>query len=267
MPFGHCSPTSSRPIASRRSRAASAGPRTRRCERPWSRHRRRRVRTKAPFSVTCACIRSTRRAARCCGRSRRRVSGGRWIWHRSSAASGIITVGKRLVPIEDIALVEAFEAREDSRLRSKKEFRARVVLVDRESLLIEQTQEAFAKANGFHWLAADQVALNPAIRFRVENFAPAEGFAPTKPYATRLRWHDGDNDQSKLLLARPEDVIALLAAPTRPAPLPPRGSAGSSKLRRARRNARTSTPPAQPKLQLNINDLRDNRSAKAFSVR
>ncbi|MGY3235624.1 hypothetical protein ACVWZ4_003833 [Bradyrhizobium sp. USDA 4472] len=58
----------------------------------------------------------------------------------------IITVGKRLVPIEDIAIVEAFEARDDPSLRSSKEFRARVVLVDRESLLIEQTQEAFAKA-------------------------------------------------------------------------------------------------------------------------
>lgn len=157
----------------------------------------------------------------------------------------IITIGKRLVPVEDIALVETFEAREDSSLRSTKEFRARVVLVDRESLLIEQTQEAFAQASGFHWLTADQVALNPAIRFRVESFEPAEGFAPTKPYTTRLRWHDGDNDQSKLLLTQPEDVVALLASPTRPAPLPPRGSAGSSMLRRARRNARAPLTPTQ----------------------
>lgn len=157
----------------------------------------------------------------------------------------IITTGKRLVPVEDIALVEAFDARADSNIRSAKEFRARVVLVDRESLLIEQTQEAFATAHGFHWLAADQVALNPARRFRVESFAPAEGFTPTKPYATRVRWHDGDNDQSKLLLTPPEDVVALLASPTRPAPLPPRGSAGLSKLRRARRNARAPLTPAQ----------------------
>lgn len=34
--------------------------------------------------------------------------------------------------------------------------------------------------------------------------------------ATRLRWHDGGNDQSKLLLTPPEDVVALLAPPTRP---------------------------------------------------
>jgi hypothetical protein len=157
----------------------------------------------------------------------------------------IITIGKRLVPLNDIAFVEPFDPRENTDFRSTKDFRARVVLVDRESLLTEQTQEAFANAQGFHWLATDQVALNPSIRFRVESFQPAEGFSPTKPYATRLRWVDGDNEQSKLLLTPPEDVVTLLTSATRPTPLPPRGSAGWSKLRRARRNARALTPPAQ----------------------
>lgn len=74
-------------------------------------------------------------------------------------------------PLNDIAFVEAFEPRENADFRSTKDFRARVVLIDRGSLLTKQTQEAFAGAHGFHCLAANQVALNPAIRFRVESFS------------------------------------------------------------------------------------------------
>lgn len=43
----------------------------------WPRRRRRQVRTKTPFSIICASIRWKRRAAACCGRSRRPASGER----------------------------------------------------------------------------------------------------------------------------------------------------------------------------------------------
>ena len=59
-------------------------------------------------------------------------------------------------------------------------------------------------------LTIDRVATNPAIHFRVVSFLPAEGFKPSKAYATRLLWRDLDgNDQSKLPLSEPEMVLAI----------------------------------------------------------
>jgi hypothetical protein len=79
-----------------------------------------------------------------------------------------------------------------------------------DSVLTEETPQAFAAANGFRMLQMDGVATNPAVRFRVESFVPAEGFAPRKEYVTRLLWRDLDgNDQSKLLLSDPETVLAV----------------------------------------------------------
>ena len=40
-------------------------------------------------------------------------------------------------------------------------------------------------------LVEDDVAVNPAVAFRVETFAPTENFTPSKPYQTRLLWRDG----------------------------------------------------------------------------
>jgi hypothetical protein len=49
------------------------------------------------------------------------------------------------------------------------------------------------------------------VRFLVETFEPAEGFQPRKPYQSRLKWRDQDgNEQSKLLLTKPETVIAVV---------------------------------------------------------
>jgi hypothetical protein len=105
------------------------------------------------------------------------------------------------------------------------------LLVSRESFLTEQSVESFADLNHFRLLPDEHVATNPAIAFQVETFAPAEGFQPTKPYATRLRWRDRDgNDQSKLLVTAPETVLAVavrgevqpMPAPTKSAPRPRR---------------------------------------------
>jgi hypothetical protein len=83
-------------------------------------------------------------------------------------------------------------------------------MVNRESVLTEEKPQAFAATNGFRMLQMDGVATNPAVHFRVESFAPAEGFTPGKAYATWLLWRDLDgNDQSKLLLSDPETVLAV----------------------------------------------------------
>ena len=104
-------------------------------------------------------------------------------------AQNIIAIGRKRIPIEEIALVEPFEppAEPAPRFTSDKEFKTRVVLIDRYSVLTEDTVEAFAEANKFRRLPDDNVATNPAVRFRVETFEPSEGFQPRKPYQSRLK--------------------------------------------------------------------------------
>jgi hypothetical protein len=122
----------------------------------------------------------------------------------------VITIGRRHVPIEQIAYVEPFEPSANSDFKPEKPFKARVVLLDRETVLTETTPQEFADAHGFRMLAEDNVATNPAVAFRVENFEPTDGFRPAKPYQTRLMWREPTGkSQSKLLLTQPETVIAL----------------------------------------------------------
>jgi hypothetical protein len=134
----------------------------------------------------------------------------------------IIAIGRKRFPIEEIALVEPFQppAEPSPRFASDKDFKARVVLIDRYNVLTEDTVEAFAEANKFRRLPDDNVATNPMVRFRVETFEPSEGFEPRKPYQSRLKWRDQDgNEQSKLLLTKPETVIAVvLRGEAAPAP-------------------------------------------------
>ena len=119
-------------------------------------------------------------------------------------------IGKKLVPAEQVALVEPYEPGANPRFQTSREFHSRIVLIDRDSILSEQTVEDFAKQHGFRVLREDGVATNPGIHFRVETFVPAEGFTPRKAYVTRLLWRDLDgNDQSKLLLTGPEKVLAV----------------------------------------------------------
>ena len=122
----------------------------------------------------------------------------------------IVTLGRRLIPIEQIAFVEPFDPAANPQFKTEKAYKARVVLIDRYSVLTEDTSASFAEANGFRMLPEDAVATNPSVNFKVETFVPSEGFTPTKPYVTRLTWRDRDgNEQSKLLLTKPELVIAL----------------------------------------------------------
>lgn len=122
----------------------------------------------------------------------------------------VITIGKRLVPLEQIALVEPFDPASNPEFQPEKPYKARVVLLNRDSVLAEFAPQEFSEAHGFRMLADDGVAANPAVVFGVETFAPTENFTPTKPYATRLKWRDHEgNDHSRLLLTKPEVVIAV----------------------------------------------------------
>jgi hypothetical protein len=123
----------------------------------------------------------------------------------------VITLGKRLLPIEQIALIEPFDPSNNPDFKPAKEFKARVVLLNRDTVLTETTPQEFASARGFRLLTEDNVAANPAIAFKVESFEPTETFKPTKPYLTRLKWRDQEgNEQSKLLLTKPDTVLALV---------------------------------------------------------
>jgi hypothetical protein len=162
-------------------------------------------------------------------------------------SQNIIAIGRKRVPIEAIALVEPFQppAEQPSRFTSEKHFKARVVFIDRDSALTEDTFEAFAEAHKFRRLPDDSVATNPAVRFRVETFEPSEGFQPRKPYQSRLKWRDQDGEeQSKLLLTNPETVIAVVlrgeAAPAHPQQSPNEAPAPQ------RRSRKPAAPGVQP---------------------
>jgi hypothetical protein len=121
-----------------------------------------------------------------------------------------VTVGRRLVPLEQIALVEPFDPAANQLTRTDKDFKTRIVLLNRDTILMEQTPIAFAEANSFRPLIDDGVFTNPSVHFAVEAFHPAEGFNPRLPYLARLVWRDLDsNVQSKLLLSKPEDVLQV----------------------------------------------------------
>jgi hypothetical protein len=124
--------------------------------------------------------------------------------------SDTVTLGKRLVPVEQIVLIEPFDPSVHPRMQTHRPFRARVVLRNRDSILTEEPPEVFAEAHAFRSLPEDGLFTNPEIHFSVEVFHPEGDFNPDKPYQSRLLWRDFDgNTQSKLLLTKPEDVLAI----------------------------------------------------------
>lgn len=124
-----------------------------------------------------------------------------------------LIVGRRHIPLQEVALVEPFDPLLHPGMKSDRPFKARIVLLDRQSVLTEDPVETFVQAHGFRALAEDAIAINPAIRFAVETFAPARGFEPNKPYQSRLQWRDlAGETQSKLLLGAPDAVLAIAAA-------------------------------------------------------
>lgn len=124
--------------------------------------------------------------------------------------SNLMHVGKKLIPIEHVALIEPYIPTPDSPIKTTREFKSRIVLLNRDSVLSETAPGEMAEVHSFRMLASDSVATNPAIHFGVERFVPAENFTPSKDYLTRLSWTDLEgNSQSKLLLTSPEDVLSI----------------------------------------------------------
>ena len=107
----------------------------------------------------------------------------------------VITIGKRLVPAEQIAFVEAFDPTSNSEFKPEKDFKERVLLLNREIVLTEQTPQEFAAQHDLHLFAEDNVAVNRTIRFKIEIFEPTENFKPSKPYLTRLKWKAHRSDR------------------------------------------------------------------------
>jgi hypothetical protein len=142
-------------------------------------------------------------------------------------AMNILTIGKRLISLEQVAYVEPFDPAANPEFKPEKDFKARLVLLNRDVVLTETTPQEFSEANGFHLLAEDNVAVNPSLAFRVETFAPTENFRPGKAYRTRIKWRDANgNEQSKLLIMEPETVVTELSQ---------RGAARAAGLRRSPR--------------------------------
>ena len=131
----------------------------------------------------------------------------------------VVTVGKRLIALDQIALVERFDPAKNPNFKPSKEFKARLVLLNREIVLTEEEPRAFAEARGMRFLEEDQVGINPRISFRIETFEPTEDFKPEKPFQSRLKWRDvAGKEQSKLLLAEPESLIEIIGVKTTSAP-------------------------------------------------
>ena len=123
----------------------------------------------------------------------------------------IITIGKRLIPAEQIAYVEPFDPAANPEFKPEKAFKARLVLLNRDIVLTENSPAEFSEANGFQLLVEDNVAVSPSLPFQVETFTPTEKFNPGKAYRTRIKWRDADgNEHSKLLVMEPETVVAEL---------------------------------------------------------
>jgi len=156
-----------------------------------------------------------------------------------------VTVGRRLIPRNHVAFVEPYIPG-NSRVQSSRDFQGRVMLVNRDSVLIEESPRVFAQTHGFRMLDDDNLALNPAVQFSVETFVPAEDFKPEKAYASRLRWRDLDgNDQSKLLLSLPETVLEVVTANAAANRGPNRAANGQPTGRR-KQSATSGEPASEP---------------------
>jgi hypothetical protein len=99
----------------------------------------------------------------------------------------VITIGKRLIAIDQIAFVEPFDPSRNPNFKPSKEFKSRLVLLNRDIVLTEEEPRAFAQARGLRFLDEDNVGINPAIPFRVETFEPTLDFKPEKPFQARLK--------------------------------------------------------------------------------
>ncbi|MDN3277439.1 hypothetical protein QWJ07_24450 [Frankia sp. RB7] len=159
--------------------------------------------------------------------------------------NNVMTIGRRLVAIEQIAFIEPFDASSASGIETTKSFQARIKLVNRDSCLAEASVEDLAIEYNFRLLKEDRVGINPLVDYRVETFEPTEDFTPAKPFKTRLLWDDPrGNECSKLLVTAPEDVLAVVTANDNSAAVIEKGSGPPNRTKRQRSTKRPSRQPA-----------------------
>jgi hypothetical protein len=80
----------------------------------------------------------------------------------------VITIGRDLIPVEQIAYVEPFEPPANGQFRPDQPYKGRVVLLNRETVLTEIPPPDFAEAHGFRLLREDNVAPIPWSSFGSE---------------------------------------------------------------------------------------------------
>ncbi len=159
--------------------------------------------------------------------------------------NNVITVGRRLVPVEQIAFIETFDASTASGLESTRPFKARIKLLNRDSCLTETPFETLVEGHNFRLFKEDGVAINPRVDYSVETFEPTEDFTPAKPFKTRLLWKDPRGKEcSKLLVASPEAVLAVVTANDNSADQVEKGSEPPNRAKRQRSSKRPSRQPA-----------------------
>jgi hypothetical protein len=125
----------------------------------------------------------------------------------------VIRAGKRLLPVDQIALIEPFTPSPTAPVVSEKEFHGRVLMTNRDIVLTEQSPSIFAEEHAFSLIADDNIAINPAIAHRVQWFGTSDDFNPTWPYQMRLRWRDPARvSRSKLLVTHPDTVLEIITA-------------------------------------------------------
>lgn len=125
----------------------------------------------------------------------------------------VITIGKRLIALDHIAFVEPFNPARNPDFKPTKEYKARLVLLNREIVLTEEEPRAFAEARGMRFLDEDNIGINPSVFFKVETFEPTDDFRPEKPFRSRLKWRGiAGKEHSKLLLADPVSLVEFLGA-------------------------------------------------------
>lgn len=119
----------------------------------------------------------------------------------------VIAIGKKLVPVEQVAFVEPFDPSVSPEFKPEKDYKGGIVMLNGDIVLTEQTPQEFAAEHELHLFTEDSVAVNRAIVFRVETFEPTESFKPAKPYKTRLKWRGlTGGEQSKLCSPRPRPL-------------------------------------------------------------
>lgn len=67
----------------------------------------------------------------------------------------VITIGKRLVPVEQVAFVEPFDPSANPEFKPEKDYKGRIVMLNRDIVLTEQMPQEFATEHKLHLFTED----------------------------------------------------------------------------------------------------------------